>query len=171
MVSTVLTQSYYTTSMEVFLFLWSASIKNTNIIIHVHAISIIILKHLPCSGLFSWVEIFVKSWKRPPELIFCGFNFCGVIFNRLTPVMWTLNLGHLERVLPSTRIDGTLQCQVSQARPNQAPAWIAFWLLKISTLGVVGSGLLKAVRTGVWLPRLRERLLRTENSYYANVRW
>ena len=30
---------------------------------------------LPYSGLFSWVEIFVKSWKRPSELNFMVFNF------------------------------------------------------------------------------------------------
>ena len=38
------------------------------------------------------------------------------------------------------------------------PAWIAFRLLKLSVLGVVGSGLLKAVCAGVWLPKLCERL-------------
>ena len=30
---------------------------------------------IPYSGLFSWVEIFVKSWKRLPEL-----NFVVLIF-------------------------------------------------------------------------------------------
>ena len=30
---------------------------------------------LPYSGLFSWVEIFVKSWERFPELNFVVLNF------------------------------------------------------------------------------------------------
>ena len=30
---------------------------------------------VPYSGLFSWVEIFVKSWKRPSELNFVVLNF------------------------------------------------------------------------------------------------
>ena len=30
---------------------------------------------IPYSGLFSWVEIFVKSWKRLPELNFVVLNF------------------------------------------------------------------------------------------------
>ena len=31
------------------------------------------------SGLFSWVEIFVKSWKRPSELNFVVLNFVARI--------------------------------------------------------------------------------------------
>ena len=31
--------------------------------------------HIPYSGLLSWVEIFVKSWKRLPELNFVVLNF------------------------------------------------------------------------------------------------
>ena len=46
----------------------------------------------------------------------------------------------------------------SQAQTT--PAWIAFRFTKTIRAGVVGSGLLKAVRAGVWLPRLRERLPR-----------
>ena len=30
---------------------------------------------VPYNGLFSWVEIFVKSWKRPSELSFLVLNF------------------------------------------------------------------------------------------------
>ena len=33
------------------------------------------MQELPYSGLFSWVQIFVKSWKRPSELNFMVFNF------------------------------------------------------------------------------------------------
>ena len=35
---------------------------------------------VPYSGLFSWVENFVKSWKRPPELNFVVLNFVVLNF-------------------------------------------------------------------------------------------
>ena len=34
-----------------------------------------VVLYIPYSGLFSWVEIFVKSSIRPPELNFVGLNF------------------------------------------------------------------------------------------------
>ena len=34
---------------------------------------------IPYSGLFSWGEILVKSWKRLSGIKFRGFNFCGAI--------------------------------------------------------------------------------------------
>ena len=34
-----------------------------------------LMQHVPYSGLFSWVEIFVKSWKKPSELNFVVLNF------------------------------------------------------------------------------------------------
>ena len=39
---------------------------------------------IPYSGLFSWVEIFVKSWKRSPELNFVFLNFVARYHDRLT---------------------------------------------------------------------------------------
>ena len=38
--------------------------------------------YIPYSGLFSLVEIFVKSWKRPLRIKFHGFKFRGTIFVR-----------------------------------------------------------------------------------------
>ena len=58
----------------------------------------------PYSGLFSWVEIFVKSWKRPSELNFVGLNFvCDIILSLADNIMLTLNLGHAMRILTLTR--------------------------------------------------------------------
>ena len=63
---------------------------------------------------------FHEKLEETPRIKFRGFNFRGTILGR-----GNVNLGHMERVLPSTRIDGMLQCQVlrerlvSQGRPNQ----------------------------------------------------
>ena len=54
------------------------------------------------SGLFSWVEIFVKSWKRPPELNFVVLNFVSWYY-AFAHVMWTLNSVHAMRILALTR--------------------------------------------------------------------
>ena len=54
---------------------------------------------IPYSGLFSWGEILVKSWKRLSGIKFVEFNFVA----RSPDVMWTLNLGHMERILLLTR--------------------------------------------------------------------
>ena len=37
-------------------------------------------KHIPYSGLFSWVEIFVKCWLRSSELIFVVLIFVAPAF-------------------------------------------------------------------------------------------
>ena len=43
---------------------------------------------IPYCGLFSWVEIFVKSWKRLPELNFVVLIFVARSqFDCLAPVM------------------------------------------------------------------------------------
>ena len=48
----------------------------------------------------------MKSWKRLPEFVVLNF----VARSITDDVMWTLNLGHGERIFVSTRKDGTLQC-------------------------------------------------------------
>ena len=47
-------------------------------------------QHIPYSGLFSWVEIFVKSSIRSPELNFVVLNFMA------RAVMWILTLNTCE---------------------------------------------------------------------------
>ena len=73
-------------------------------------------------GFLLWVEMFMKSWKRLPELNFV-VKFCDVIDCRWCNV--NFELGTCEANFCFDEKDGTLQCQllreklVSQARPNQ----------------------------------------------------
>ena len=55
-----------------------------------------LFQQVPYSGLFLWVEIFVKSWKRLSELNFVILNFMvrDIILLLAYNVMWTLNLVH-----------------------------------------------------------------------------
>ena len=65
---------------------------------------------------------FREKLEETPRIKFRGFNFHGVIFDRGNV---NFELGTRGESLPSTRIDGMLQCRVlrerlvSQARPNQ----------------------------------------------------
>ena len=117
------------------------------------------------SGLFSWVKIFVKKWKRFPEL-----NFVVLIFVAWLPYAGNVNF-ELGTCGESFAVDenrrntlvSSLAWKASLASQTQpTPARITFRLLKLSVLGVVGSGLLKAVQAGVWLARLREKLPRLQ---------
>ena len=87
---------------------------------------------IPYSGLFLWVEIFVKSWKRLPELNFVVLNF--VARSIMDDVMWTLNLGHGSEFLfrqgkmgrfsvESCVRSYSSQTQVTSSRIKDFPCW------------------------------------------------
>ena len=66
-----------------------------------------------------------EKLEEAPRIKIRGFNFRGEIFDCLMLSNVNFELGTRGEILPSTRIDGTLQCRVlrerlvSQARPNQ----------------------------------------------------
>ena len=123
------------------------------------------------SGLFSWVEIFVKSWKRLPELNFVVLRLRSTSSNPVKciqlPVVYISNaLEHTERILLSTsEKDGTLQCRVlrerrvSQARPNQPQRWsLSGYYLHWGWLDLAGVGWVLLARLRKRLPRLQRHL-------------
>ena len=62
--------------------MWSSYNRGKNVLLSC-SLQLVTINHLvniistqiPYSGLFSWVEIFVKSSVRPPELNFVVLNF------------------------------------------------------------------------------------------------
>ena len=122
-------------------------------------------RNISYSGLFSWVETFVKSWKKLPKL---NFKFRSAIFQSWMTYceLWTWDTWR-EIWLQK---DETLQFRVlrerlvSQARPNQPQRGL---VSDYSALGLVWSGL--------WDYAAREAIMSTktfgrpvlENNYYT----
>ena len=62
-----------------------------------------------------------EKLEEAPRIKIRGFNFRGEIFDCLMLSNVNFELGTRGEILPSTRIDGTLQCRQSNRQPPEVP--------------------------------------------------